>query len=438
MSALAIEFEEICYANASPELIIRDFQGPMIGPEILGYDFKRIVKNFQERKSELDFRHFEDISIFTTEVESFYRRLICFYYVTMSLNHYKKDYRSGKFNLYVNRFITHYGSKFKILIYELSRYSHESSKIAMQNLFAVDEVPNLEDSIAQIKTLADLDYNDLIPSSNDYFNFLECRYITFERLRKETETEEVFLTEFLQLLKDFVSVCENKYTKQENIITQYQIDSISEKSYWEIQQLKASEENPKLILHYNLRLVKLVDEGVNDAINFVLEAPKLQKMYLENDYEGFFWTLNTIIGIEFIGSDGVNPNGNRVLESLKTQIFEPEVRLEKIKRKITLEISNEIKEEVNRLKNSGNCVEVESAQKFDEIILEIEKAGGVSQFWFNSISGGNILSHKIHHGKNKDGFNFLSCALISLSGPYRVAIDRKTNEIIFVGNYHLG
>jgi hypothetical protein len=437
MVLLGDEFEEICYSRSRPELTIKEVEGSLVGPEILGYDFKRIVKIFQERNSRLNETHFEDCSLFTTAIESFYRRFTCFYYVAMCLNHYQKDYASGKFNLYINRFIIQYGSDLKVLIYELSRYTHESSKIAMQNLFAVSEVPKLEKTIAEIKTLSDLDYSNLKSSSEDYFSYLGCRYKFFERSRKKTETEEEFLIEFFDLLNNFVLEYGNKLRVREIKITQEQLNEITELTYWEIQQRKSNEINSELISAYNRRLVELVDIGVKNATDFVLEIPKLQKMYLEKDYEGFFWTLNNIIGIEFIGSDGVNPNGNRVLESLKTQNFTFEKESTEIERKINLYIPSEIESVVDELKYSGNVESVAAAKKFFEIVLEIEMAGGVSQFWFNTISNKHTLAHKVHHGRNKNEFNFVGCALISLGGPFRVVIERKSNRIIFVGNYHI-
>jgi hypothetical protein len=434
MSELAVQFEDICYNCSKPELTINEFKGIVIGPEILGYDFKRIVKIFQNRSSQLDERHFDDISLFTSETECFYRRLVCFYFVIMSLNLYKKDINSARLSLYVNQFFINYGQELKLLIYEFSRYPHDSAKIAMQNLFAISEVPRLEESINSIKTLSDLDYDNLTDSSNHFFEFLNLRYRTLQKSINQKETEEQFLNEFLLSLNKFVFEHDCPNIKVESKISQDRIDTLSDLSYWELQQLKNSEENPEMISIYNHRLVNLVDEGVADAINFVAQNSKIIELYKNKDYKKLLIALKTKFEIPFITGDEINPNGQRVLDGLgKVDIQTKPKQNEIEEKKIKVFIKSKWAKIIESYDDVNRKIMYDDCKKY---ISLIEKHNGVPAF-VQQIKSESELDSYNHKGSNKNGID-LSNAWIFRIGPNggRIAFDLETSEVVYVGMHY--
>ncbi len=399
----------------------------------LGYEMKDLVTKSVKAESKFISSYPEDI--LSSDEEAFVRRSA----VIMDFNFWNRNNNNSCIllddihqNLQIG--LSYFEPRFFCSIVENTIFTGGYFLSGLNFVYSINPNKNLQEFIINTENTA-LKYSDIeVCAEQLFYSYYELRtnYINQNIKNKKKETVLEFFQKLINQLNEFTKRYSSVKDVTESKISQEQLDLILNASYWEIQQLKVGEGNPELVMYYNHRLVELVNQGIEEAVDLVIETPKLQKLYLEKNYQDFLWAMNSIIGIEFINKDGVNPSGDRVLEKLKGSNFESD------ERKIILDITNHIKKIVDDLKLSGGVHEVSAAEKFYCIVAEIEKYGGVSQFWFNFLSHKNSLSYNIHIGRNKNGRNFDGCALITLAEGYGVAVHRKTNQIIFVGDYHPG
>ena len=341
------------------------------------------------------------------------------------------------------RYIGEYSQRYFGAFTEIDSWCDEDYKSGLELIYCVSQNPEVTEYLKIWESYKEPTQDNINILAKKFLKsirknntklLVKCKSISSKPVNSVAFFEEIII-----LVEKFVKYSPLIKTEEPLKITQEQMYFISQQTYWEIQRLKINEENPDIISLYNRRLVELVSQGIENAVELVIEIPKLQLLYLQKNYQGFLWAMNSMTEIEFINNNGINPNGLRVLERLKVCEFESITANEDSdERKIILDISDHIKKSVEDLKLSGGIHEVRAAKKFYYIVAEIEKYGGVSQFWFNFLCHKNSLSYNIHIGRNKNGRNFDRCALITLAEGYGVAVHRKTNQIIFVGDYHPG
>jgi hypothetical protein len=436
LHCLAIQFEEQTYSVANPKISPKNIESDK-GCFVYGYDmFGLIEKSLETRSRIVDFYPEQ---VMTSEEESFARRSA----VVMDMDYWNivngNDallLKSIVVNLKIA--ISHLSINFFYILEEVNLFNEDMFISGLNFVYSINPNTNLEtfikDCSKKKRTYSKLEddsiylYDSYCKLRKDYLEYL------FNSQRSESIIEffEKLISKIEILIEKNIIIA--KTTKQE--ITQEQIDSIFELSYWEILHFNTSEENPELISLYNRRLAELVSEGVADAINFVSQNTKMLEFYQNKEFKDLLTALKTKFEIPFINEGEINPNGQRVLNALSGINFEtsPEkITSEEIKIRVF------VKSKWRKIIESYNDVNRNSLFKdCQNYINLIEKYGGVSAF-IQQIKSNTELDYYNHKGSNRMGIDLSNAWIFRIgSNGGRIAFDLETNEVVYVGMHYEG